>query len=363
MVKPRPRKTERGIIPQTIYDEAAKKVIDENRSIRSVAKNYGMCHVTLTRYVRSLRQNEKRRVGYNPHNRVFDEEREKQLVQYCKTSVDLYFGLTTKDLRKLVFQFATMNNLKFPEKWKESELASEDWLIAFMRRNPSLTLRTPQATSLNRAMNFNKVNVGKFFDNLASVMDRFHFEPQNTYNVDETGITTVQKPSKVIAKKGTKQVGSITSQERGTLVTMCLAVNAVGNTIPPMFIFPRLKFQQYFIRDGPVGCTGSGNKSGWMQEAEFLQFTKHFVKHSKPSENNRVLLLMDNHSSHISIPVIDFCKTNFVTILTFPPHTSHKLQPLDRGVFGPFKKYFNDGLDQWMRSHPGKRITIYDLPS
>lgn len=363
MVKPRPRKTERGLIPQTIYDEASKKVINGNQSIRKVAKDYGMCHVTLYRFVKALRENKTPKTGYNPYNRVFNEEHEKQLVQYCKMSVDLYFGLSTKDLRKLAFQFASQNHLSYPEKWDQVGLATEDWLAAFLRRNPDLSLRTPQATSLNRAMNFNRVNVDKFFDNLATVMGRFHIEPQNIYNVDETGITTVQKPVKVIAKKGTKQVGSITSQERGTLVTMCLAVNAVGNTVPPMFIFPRLKFQDYFVRDGPVGCIGSGNKSGWMQEADFLIFVKHFSKHANPSETNKVLLILDNHSSHISIPVIDFCKDNHITLLTFPPHTSHRLQPLDRGVFGPFKKYFNDGADHWMKNHPGKRLTIYDLPS
>lgn len=151
-------------------------------------------------------------------------------------------------------------------------------------------------------------------------MDRFHFKPQNVYNVDETGITTLQRPSKVIAKKGTKQVGSITSQERGTLITMCLAVNTVGNTVPPMFIFPHLKFHDYFVRDGPVGCIGSGNKSGWMQEADFLLFVKHFTKHTNPSEANRVMLILDNHSSHLSILVIDFCKDNYITFLSFPTH-------------------------------------------
>lgn len=363
MVKPRPRKTERGLTPKIIYEEAARKVIDSNQSIRKVAKDYGMCHVSLYRYVKSLRENLQPRVGYNPHNRVFNEEQELQLAKYCERAVDLYFGLTTKDLRKLAFQFAYCNNLSYPEKWNMTEHASEDWLIAFMRRNPNLSLRTPQATSLSRAMNFNRENVSNFFNKLSSVLDRYNFEPQNIYNIDETGVSTVQKPSKVIARKGTKQVGSISSQERGTLVTLCVAVNAVGNTVPPMFVFPRLRFQDHFIRDGPVGCIGTGNKSGWMQDNEFLDFMKHFVKHVKPSETNRVLVLLDNHSSHISISLIEFCRTNFITLLSFPPHTSHRLQPLDRGVYGPFKKYFNNAGDQWMKNNPGKRMTIYDLPS
>ena len=55
--------------------------------------------------------------------------------------------------------------------------------------------------------------------------------------MNETGVTTVQKPSKVVARKGFKQVGAITSAERGTLVTLATAVSAVGNSIPPFFVF------------------------------------------------------------------------------------------------------------------------------
>jgi len=362
-VKPRPRKTERGLIPKIIYEEAARKVIDNEQAVRKVAKDYGMCHVSLNRFVNALRNNLEPKVGYNPYNRVFTPEQESQLVKYCEKTVDLYFGLTTKDLRKLAFQFASANRLNYPQKWNEVEQASEDWLAAFLRRNPHLTLRTPQATSLARAMNFNRENVSNFFNKLSTVLERHSFEPQNIYNIDETGVSTVQKPTKVIAKKGTKQVGSIASQERGTLVTLCVAVNAVGNAIPPMFIFPRLHFKDHFIRDGPIGCIGGGNKSGWMQENEFLDFMKHFVKHVKPSETNKVLILLDNHCSHVSISLIDYCRANFITLLSFPPHTSHRLQPLDRGVYGPFKKYFNNSADQWMKNNPGKRMTIYDLPS
>jgi hypothetical protein len=48
------------------------------------------------------------------------------------------------------------------------------------------------------------------------------------YNCDETGCTTVQKCPKVVASKHCCQVGQVTSAERGTLVTVCFAVNAKG---------------------------------------------------------------------------------------------------------------------------------------
>ena len=35
--------------------------------------------------------------------------------------------------------------------------------------------------------------------------------------------------------------------------------------------------------------------------------------------------------------------------------------PVDVGVYGPFKRYFNTACDSWMLSHPGKTITNYDI--
>ncbi|GBP41997.1 hypothetical protein EVAR_33801_1 [Eumeta japonica] len=93
------------------------------------------------------------------------------------------------------------------------------------------------------------------------VMDRNHFEPQDIYNVDETGVSTIQKPDRVVTRCGTRQVGALTSAERGTLVTLAFAANALGNVIPPMFVFPRIRCQEHFIRDGPLGSVGAGNQS------------------------------------------------------------------------------------------------------
>lgn len=67
---------------------------------------------------------------------------------------------------------------------------------------------------------------------------------------------------------------------------------------------------------------------------------------------------MDNHESHMTIAGLDFCKNNNIEVLTLPPHTSHRLQPLDRGVFGPLKTYFDHSCKAWMLNHSGIPITI-----
>lgn len=53
------------------------------------------------------------------------------------------------------------------------------------------------------------------------------------------------------------------------------------------------------------------------------------------------LIIMDNHDSHIQLELLNYARENGILILTIPPHTSHKLQPLDRTVFGPLKTYYS----------------------
>ena len=102
-----------------------------------------------------------------------------------------------------------------------------------------------------------------------------------------------------------------------------------------------------------------------MTEDTFVKYMKHFVKYTTPSEAKPILLLLDNHVSHISVECLTFAKENNTTLLSLPPHCSHKLQPLDRTVYGPFKTFYNQAVDNWMREkeNAGKSMTIHIIPN
>lgn len=93
-----------------------------------------------------------------------------------------------------------------------------------------------------------------------------------------------------------------------------------------------------------------------------LKLITHFHDHVRSTNDRPCLLVLDNHESHLSIEVNNFCKQNGIFMLPFLPNTSHHLQPLDKSVYGPFKKFYFASVDDWMTNNPGKTVTIYDIP-
>ena len=363
------RKTNRAAYSKEQMQLAVASVIESGLSVRESARLHDVNYKTLGRYVK-LKQvkGDILHVGYKSVRQVFTVDMEQLLVDYVKKAAQIYHGLTPKNIRELAYKLAQSNSLQMPPMWASEQIAGVDWFAGFMSRHPTLSIREPEPTSLARMTNFNRANVSLFFDNLSEVMSRgAGFGPQSIYNVDETGVVTVQKPRKIVAEKGLKQVGATVSQERGNLVTLCCAVNALGNAIPPFFVFPRVNFQSQWLATAPPGsaATGHPKATGWMTAENFLEFMKHFELHAKPTAEHPVLMILDNHSSHISIEVLEYAKDHHIIILSFPPHCSHALQPLDRSVFGPLKAYISQAMDNWMRDpqNANKAMTIHILPA
>nr|XP_039250156.1 uncharacterized protein LOC120327864 [Styela clava] len=172
-------------------------------------------------------------------------------------------------------------------------------------------------------------------------MDQHKFEAQ-TYI---TSTKQVQKPERIITKKGVKQIGSVTSGERDELVIVVDAINAACGFIPPYMIFPRVNYCNYFIRSVPSGSDGAATRAGWINEETFINYLDHFNKHTRCIPDRKVLLIFDNHDAHVSLRAVDMAKANGVVVLTIPPHTSHKLRPLDKTVYGPYKRAYARAMD------------------
>lgn len=114
-----------------------------------------------------------------------------------------------------------------------------------------MSLRKPEGVALNRGFELNKTSVEFNID------CETQFAAASIYNRDESGLSRVHKPRKVLSTQGKKVVASATSGERGVTTTIICCYNAAGNYILPMMIFKRKLIKPELIDHVPNGTIGA----------------------------------------------------------------------------------------------------------
>jgi DDE superfamily endonuclease len=93
----------------------------------------------------------------------------------------------------------------------------------------------------------------------------------------------------------------------------------------------------------------------WL-ESVFNRTTKQKAK------RERRLLLVDGHSSHVNMRFINYADANRILLVVLPPHSTHRLQPLDVGLFSPLATYYSQQIDKLLAESQGLvRLTKRDF--
>ena len=247
---------------------------------------------------------------------------------------------------------------------KEHPLSFQ-WYSDFMARWPEVKVLKPRGLELQRAKATTLDCVTNYYNELNHILTKYdlHDKPERIYNVDEKGLSTSHKAPGVVAAVGTKP-SAITSSSR-VLVTVLGCGNALGYQVPPYFVFPGARMRQELMEDKTPGADGDVSDSGWSNTDIFRGYVENHLLKYLPERNakNPVLLLYDGHKSHVNLGIIEWAKQEHVVLFVLPAHTSHVLQPLDVGCFGPFERIFNSMSHKFMHENCGQSITRYNICS
>ena len=104
------------------------------------------------------------------------------------------------------------------------------------------------------------------------------------------------------------------------------------------------------------------SKTGWTNDkVGLLWLMDHFEPNTQSATGHPQLLIIDGHSSHLTLEFIEFCSNHQIQLLCFPPHSTHLLQPLDVGIFTPLGRYDSNEVDDWGRAHPYQTTSKRDF--
>lgn len=327
------KKSEKSWTPEMMYEviEAA----GNSMTLSEAARRFGVPKSTLSLNSRCFTPIDCKK---RPST-ILSSEEESNIENWIIYCADRGFPVTKNHLFDCIQDYLVRNKKKNPFK---NNRPGKHWYNAFMQRHPSLTKRISQNLNTTRAA-VTETDLRGWFSTVHDYLKKknlLFIDPEQVFNLDESAFMMVPKDNTVITKKEAKSVYQIVSASDKACITTLITASASGQMAPPMILFDSKKSPKKNILDNiPKGWGVGHTESGWMSAESFYYYIKNvFFKWLK--ENNHpfpVVLYVDGHSSHCTLPLVQFCEKNQIELIALYPNATHIIQPLDVALFRPLK--------------------------
>jgi DDE superfamily endonuclease len=166
-------------------------------------------------------------------------------------------------------------------------------------------------------------------------------------------IKTKRYFSKGSKLSGVKQDGS------REWISVLSAVTAAGRALSPGVIYQSATrlVREDWLRDwdttGDFRALVTSTESGWINADLAFQWLKEVIdKETRREGGRKRLLLLDGHSTHLTLPFLEACDEANIILALIPAHSTHIMQPLDVGLFGPLSRAYSAALEAKQSSLP-----------
>ena len=184
--------------------------------------------------------------------------------------------------------------------------------------------------------------------------------------MDEKGflIGVLQKVQRIFTKEAFEKGKLLGAGQDGNRewITVLATICMDGTFLPPALIYQALSgnIQDTWLDNfNPEEQSASfaSSPSGWTNDILGLSWLQTvFDPHTRQKARNGRdwrLLLVDGHGSHLNMPFLDWCELHKIHVALYPSHSTHRLQPLDVGLFRPLANFYSQELNTWLHITQG----------
>ncbi|XP_053376483.1 uncharacterized protein LOC128547533 [Mercenaria mercenaria] len=235
---------------------------------------------------------------------------------------EIGFGYTLQETINLASDYAVHLGLR-----EQDKPLSKQWFYNFLNRWSSIKVVKPRSLEMARARSATRPAIDQYFNELNKILTKYNLKdkPHCIYNINEKGLSLEHKPPKIVT--GTHYKPQAVTCGKSKTVTVIGGGNAVGNQVPPFFVFPGVRMLPGLLEGCTSGTSGTVSESGWSNTEVF---TKYMTEHLEPhlpsrADGSKVLVLYDGHRSHVSLGLIGWAQKNDQHLI--PQRTMNKNRP------------------------------------
>jgi len=323
-------------------------------SLKCAARTYDVKFTTLRKRFNGIPA----RRDSTPHNRNLTLSEESVIIEYI-------LDLDSRGFSPRVCAVGEMANLLLAE--RGGTPIGRNWTSNFIRRRPEIKSVFNRKHDHKRLLCQDPELIGNWFRLVRNVIAKYGIAEQDIHNFDETGfLMGIISTAKVVTGIESRCRPKTAQPGNREWVTVIQGVNSQGWIIPPFIILSGQNHLSSWYEDNdlPGDWAIAVSENGWTTNELGFAWIQHFDKHTRGrTTGTHRLLILDGHESHISAQFEQYCKDNNIVTLCMPPHSSHLLQPLDVGCFGPLKKAYGRQIEQYMRLHVNHITKLEFLPA
>lgn len=220
------------------------------------------------------------------------------------------------------------------------------WFERFKKRHKNIHVVQGRSVSSLRIKTATPEQIKGFFRKFDLAVRQHKIPPENIFNYDECGyIMGKSKSSKVVVPSYKKRT-YVQSTEGRDSCTVIESINMCGDSLTPTIIFKGGSLRSgWFYDDAPLWFYATSKNGYTTNRLSCFWLTEVFIPHiEKKNIEGKCMLIMDCHRSHTQKRFQEICKEHNIIPMYLPPHSTHILQPLDLGVFGPTKTKYKSKL-------------------
>ncbi|XP_054016463.1 tigger transposable element-derived protein 2-like isoform X2 [Hylaeus anthracinus] len=202
----------------------------------------------------------------------------------------------------------------------------------------------------------------QFLTEFYNFMEEEEINPENIYNMAETGLLWKALPVRTLVSKTEKSVNGHTMKK--DRLTLGLCANSTGtHKLMPLLIYKckQPKALRNSMDQLPVVFQAQAN--ALIDQTLFTDWFDNYFKKSvqqRQSETGlcgKVILLLDNSARHKFLP--NYVQDENFIIKYLPPSTTSLIKPMDQGIIETFKRSFRHKM-AWRLLHNEGDVNNFD---
>jgi hypothetical protein len=275
-------------------------------------------------------------------NKVLTKAQTEAIKQWIRNQCEQGLGATKK------MTFAAICYLRKPE-----PPPSQSWLNKFIKNElQDFHMIKTKPISQQRVAAQDSEVIRKWFCAFQQFYSNESIKGENIWNMDETGFRIgIPGGQKVIVPCNVTELYT-TSPENRISITVIESVSSISIAIAPVIIIPGKMHMESWYHDNL-----HGNElillsdTGYTNDELAMIWLDHFIKETKSDIFSEwKVIILDSHTSHTTPELRLKAATCNIHLYSLPSHLTHVLQPLDVGIFQPYKHWHQEAVHTAIRN-------------